>query len=137
MRSARRFVVKLILSGGGVLRSAAVESSPSPSSRVFGSVGFGFPSPVSAWRSSRRSELLKMEVVFDLAMKMVARGVGSLEPATGDFPSAEGLLSIQAIKECSGGGAPPAASGSSSTSGSSGLICNFSFCRDLVVKPRW
>jgi hypothetical protein len=31
-------------------------------------------------------------------MEMVVRGVGSLELATGDFPSAKGLYLIQAIK---------------------------------------
>ena len=132
--SARRFGTRPVLSGGGAPRSSAVEASSSPSSQLFGSVELVTPSPASAWRSSRSSLNKKEERMLNLAMKMVVRGVGSLEPATGDFPSAEGLGLNQAIEGHSGGGAPPAASCSSSTSGSRGPRCNFFFLLDLSVR---
>ena len=136
VRSAWRFAAGLFLSHGGAPWSSAVESPSSPSSQVRGSGEFVLPSPASVWRSIRSLMNKEEELVIRLAVKMAVRGVGSLEPASGDFPSAEGLRPIQAIKGCSGGGAPPAASGSSSTSGSSGLLCNFLLFLDLSVRTR-
>jgi hypothetical protein len=97
VRLARCFAAKLILSSGGALWSPAVESSPSPSSQVLGSIEFVNPSPALVWQSIR-SSLKKEEVMWCLAMEMVVQGVGSLELATGDFPSTEGMYLIQAIK---------------------------------------
>jgi hypothetical protein len=74
--------------------------------------------------------------MWSLAIEMTASGVGSKDPATGDFPSVEGLHLYQANVGCSGGNAPPAASGSSSTSGSGRPDCNFSFLLDLALSPR-
>ena len=127
LRSARRFGEKLILSGGGALRSSAVEPSPYPSSKIAGSAELLFPSPAPAWRSGRFVLKLLKAVMWSLAMEMTSCGVGSPEPATGDFPSAKGLHLNQAFEGCNGGSTPPAASGSSSTSGSRGPDCNFSF----------
>jgi hypothetical protein len=130
-------VAELFLSGGGALWGAAAELSPSPSSRFSGSVEFLSPSPALAWRSRRIPLNKKKELMFGFAMKMMDRGVGSQEPATGDFPSAEGLLLFQAIKRRNGGGTPPAASGSSSsTSGSFGPVCIFSLVLDFSVCSR-
>jgi hypothetical protein len=70
------------------------------------------------------------EVMWSLATKMVVRGVRSQELATSDFPPAEGLYLIQAIKGCSGGGAPP------STSGSRGLGCIFFLLTGSICKKR-
>lgn len=81
-----------------------MESSSSPSSRVFGSVEFVKPSPDPAWRSVRNSSNKEGAVVFGFALKMAAQGVGSTGPVTGDYPSAEGLHLIQAIRGCSSGG---------------------------------
>ena len=132
-RSARRFGGDLILSGGGALWSSAVEISPSPSSRVSGSVELISPSPAMAWRSGR-IELKKMKgEIWSHAMKRRASGVGSLEPATDDFPSVKGMHLYQVFEGCSCGGAPPAASRSSSSSVSIGLVCNFYFLLDLAV----
>jgi hypothetical protein len=136
VRSAQRFVEKLTLSNGGALRSSAIKSFPSPGSRISGCVELVFPSPALAWRSGRIVMKQKKEVIWSLAMEMMACGVGSQEPATGDFPSAKGLHLYEAIEGCSGGSAPPAASGSSSRSGSGGLVCNFIFLLDLAVSPR-
>jgi hypothetical protein len=77
VRSARCFVEKLTLSGGGALRSSAVKSSSSPSSRVFGSVKLVSPSPALAWRSGRIMMKQKKELIWSLAMEMMAYGVGS------------------------------------------------------------
>ena len=131
-------VAELFLSGGGALCGAMAELSPSPSSRIFGSLEFVCPSPALAWRPRRiPSNNKKKEFVFGLTMKMMDRGVGSQEPATGDFPSAEGLLLIQAIKRRNGGGAPPASSTSwSSTSGSFGPVCIFYLILDFSVSSR-
>jgi hypothetical protein len=75
--------------------------------------------------------------MFGFTMKMMDRGVGSQEPAIGNFPSAEGLLLFQAIKRRNGGGTPPTASGSSSsTSGSFGPVCIFSLVLDFSVSLR-
>ena len=132
-------VAELSLSGDGSLRGAVVELSTSPSSWVFGSVELGSPSPATAWRLRRIFELNKEEVRCGFAVKMLGYGVGSLEPATGDFPSAQGVLLIQAIEGSNGGGAPPAASWSSSSlSGSRGSwswgpACNFILVLDLSV----
>jgi hypothetical protein len=59
------------------LRSSAVKSSSSPSSRVFGSVKLVSPSPALAWRSGRIVMKQKKEVIWSLAMEMMAYGVGS------------------------------------------------------------
>ena len=132
-RSARRFGGDLTLSGGGALSSSAVEISHSPSSRVSGSVELVPPSPALAWRSGR-IELKKMKgEIWSHAMKRRASGVGSLEPATGDFPSVKGMHPYQVFDGCNCGGTPPAASRSSSTSGSTGLVCNLFFLLDLAV----
>jgi hypothetical protein len=133
VRSARHFGGDLTLSDGGALWSSAVEISPSPSSRVFGSAELVSPSPTLAWRSSR-IELKKMKgEIWSHAMERRANGVGSLEPATGDFPSVKGTHPYQVFEGCSCGGVPPAASRSSSTSGSTGLVCIFFFLLDLAV----
>jgi hypothetical protein len=134
VRSAWRFEMELVLFDGGALRSSAVELSSSPSSRIRGSVEFVKPSPAAAWRSSRSSKNKEKEVMRSPAMEVGCGGVSSQELATGDFPSAEGLHLIQAIKGCSGGGAPLAASCSSSTSGSSGHDCNLFFFLNLSVR---
>ena len=122
VRSARRFVEELTLSGGGALWSSAVEFPHSPSSRIPGSVEFVSPSPALAWRSGRIVKEKKKGVIRSLAMELTACGVGSLEPATGDFPSVQGMHPNQVFEGCRCGGAPPAASRSSSTSGSTGLV---------------
>jgi hypothetical protein len=128
VRSAWRFGVELFISGGGALRGFVVELPPSLGSEIYGSVEPFFPSPAMAWRTGRSSCNKKKVEMRSLAMAMVDRGVGSQEPATGDFPSAEGPCLIQAIKEHGGGGAPPAASRpSSSTTGPEGSFVIF-FC---------
>ena len=135
-------MAELFLYGDGSLRGAVVELSTSPSSWVFGSVELGSPSPATAWRLRRIFELNKEEVRCGLAVKMLGYGVGSLEPATGDFPSAQGVLLIQAIEGSNGGGAPPASSWSSSSSSGSrgswswGPACNFNLVLDLSVRSR-
>jgi hypothetical protein len=125
VRSAWRFEMELVLFDGGALRSSAVELSSSPSSRIRGSVELVKPSPAAAWRPGRFVLNKEKEMKWSLAMEMEGRGVSFQELASGDFPAAEGLYLIQAIKRYGGGGAPPAASCSASTSGSSGAICIF------------
>jgi hypothetical protein len=135
-------VVELFPSGDGSLRGAVVELSTCSSLGVSGSVEFGSPSPAMAWRLRWILKTNKVEVMCGLAVKMCGHGVGSLEPATGDFPSAEGVLLIQAIERSNGGGAPPAALWSSSSSSGSrgsrswGPVCIFNLVLDLSVRSR-
>ena len=132
--SERRFAAKFFPSHGGAPWSFVVESSSSLSSLDLRSGEFVAPSPASAWRSRQISSNKKKEVMLLLAVKMVVRDVSSLELATGDFPSVEGLRLIQAIKGRSGGGAPPAASGSPSASGSRGPCCIFPLLLERSVR---
>lgn len=134
MRSAWRCSADLVPSGGGALWSSTAEIPPFPSLRLLGVAVLVKPSPAPVWRPSRNLFNKEEAVSWSLAMKMEGRGVSSSELATGDFPSAEGLYLIQAIKRYGGGGAPPAASSSSSSSGSRGPGCNFYLSLDLSVR---
>jgi hypothetical protein len=132
--SVRRFEAELVLFDGGVLRSSAVELSSSWSLRIRGSVELLKPSPALAWRLGRFVLDMEKEMERSLAMEMEGRGVSSQELVSGDFPAAEGLYLIQAIKRYGAGGAPPVASRSASTSGSTGAVCNFYLLLDLSVR---
>jgi hypothetical protein len=134
-------VVELFPSGDGSLRGAVVELSTCSSLGVSGSVEFGSPSPAMAWRL-RWILKNKEEMLSGFAVVMEGHGVGSSEPASGDFPSAEGVLLVQAIERSNGGGAPPAASWSSSSSSgfsgswSWGPVCNLNLVLDLSVRSK-
>ena len=135
-------MVELYPSGDGSPWGAVVELSTLSGSRIHGSGEFGSPLPAMAWRLRRFLQPNKMEVVCSFAVKMMVHGVGSSEPATGDFPSAEGVLLIQAIERSNSGGAPPAASWSSSSTSESrgsrswGPVCNFNLVLDFSVRSR-
>jgi hypothetical protein len=58
------------------------------------------PFSVLEWRSGRIVMKQKKEVIWSLAMEMMACGVGSQEPANNDFPSTKGLHLYEAIEGC-------------------------------------
>ena len=134
VRSARRVLADLVPFDDDALRSFVVEIPPFPSSQIFGSAVLIKPSPAMAWRPGRNLLNKEKTLLRSFVLEMQGRGVSSQELATGDFPSAEGLYLIQAIKRYGGGGAPPAASSSSSTSGSRGHRCNFLLFLGLSVR---
>jgi hypothetical protein len=136
VRSAWCVAADLIPFDGGALRSFVVEIPPFPNSRFFGSVMFVKPYPAMAWRLGRNLFNKEKDVIWSFAMEMLGCGVGSQELETGDFPSAEGMYLIQAIKRYSGSGAPPAASCLSSISGFRGRLCNFAVVLGLSVSSK-
>ena len=54
-------------------------------------------------------KMMRKRLVWFGSTTKAASGVGSAEPAIGDFPLAQGLLSIQGFVERRSGGAPPTA----------------------------
>jgi hypothetical protein len=84
--------------------------------------------------------VLKMQVKMVLiysATTAAFLGVGSSDPALGDFPAATGLALIQGVKRSSGSGAPPTAPVRRLSRDLEGPMCNLLLFLDLSVRTEY
>ena len=129
-------VAAVISSGGGALRRATTDPPPSPRARLRGGAVRSLPVPVAVEWRRRFRKLLKV-MIWRTRSRATAsmQGGGSLELRTVDFPSAMGLSPIQG---CSGGAAAARRQSVLVNDGvfvvSAGLVCNFLFLEDCLVR---
>jgi hypothetical protein len=108
----------------------------SPSSSIYGFDPLLVPRPDLA-RRRIRVKMLEVKMVFDgFAMTAALLGVGSPDPALGDFPAAMGLDPVQGVKRISGSGAPPTAPVRRLCRVPEGLLCNFVLVLDLSIRTK-
>ena len=94
---------------GGAPRSSAVDLLPLPRPQLYGAAVGVFPLPDSAGRRIWSLKFSWKKLRRFGSTTTASSGVGPSGPAIGDFPLAQGLFSIQGVKENRSGGAPPTA----------------------------